>query len=106
MFWLVICRDGHVLGRSWCFCVLGVWKLGNSCFLACYNMLNLFQIVSSLGFNRCTSYRTFARFLVFEAKGELTKAKAVLASSRPEESWYTFPDVHGYCLHKEIRSMA
>ena len=33
---------------------------------------------------------TFASWLVFEAKGELTKAKDVLASSRPEESWYTF----------------
>ena len=88
------------------FCVLGclgAWKI---MFLAWYIVMNLFQMVSSLGFNRCTSYGTFARFLVFEAKGELTKAKVVQASLRPAESWWAFPDVCGCCLYKEIRSMA
>ena len=75
-------------------------------FLACYNMLRLFEMISRLGFIRYKSCGPFASLLAFEVKGELTKPETVKASSRPEKSWYTFPDVYGSYLHKEIRSMA
>ena len=67
-------------------------------FQAWYIMLRSFEMSPMLGFIRFSSYVNFCKLLAFEAKGELTKAKVVLASSRPEESWYTFPDVHGSCL--------
>ena len=67
-------------------------------FLAWYNMLKLFEMMPSFGFIRCTSYGLFESLLAFEAKVELTKPKPVLASSRPEKSWYTFHDVHGSFL--------
>ena len=102
LFWLEFCRACPVLGRSWCFGVLGVWKLDNSCFLAWYNMLRLFQMVTKLGFNRCTSYVHFCKLACFLRIVELTKPKPVQASSRPAHSWYQFPDIHGVYLLQEI----
>ena len=61
-------------------------------------MLNLFEMIPRLALIRFSSYGLFASLLAFEAKVELTKPKPVQASSRPEKSWYTFPDVHGSCL--------
>ena len=49
---------------------------------------------------------TFAHLLVFEEKVGSDKGKVVQAILRPEESWYTFPDISELCFHKEIRSMA
>ena len=61
-------------------------------------MLKLFEMFTKLGFIRLQSYLTFASFLVFEAKGELTMPNDVLASSKPEHGWYTFPDICGVGL--------
>ena len=72
-------------------------------FLLCYNMLRLFENVTRLGFIRFSSYGLFASLLAFEAKVEVTKSKAVLASSWDVEGRYTFPDVHGSCLQPKIR---
>ena len=50
-------------------------------------MLNLFEMISRLVLIRWRSCGLFASLLAFEAKVEVTKAKAILARSRPEESW-------------------
>ena len=63
-------------------------------------------MITRLGFNKCTSYGLFASLLAFEAKVEVTKAKAVLGSSWDVEGWYTFPNVHGSCLQPKIRFKA
>ena len=85
--WLEFCRACPVLGRNGVFGVFGCLRCYELVFLAWYIMLKLFEMFTSLGFNRCLSCGPFAEFLVFEAKGELTKAKVVEARLRPAESW-------------------
>ena len=65
-------------------------------------MLNLFEMFTRLGYIRLQSCLTFASFLVFEAKGELTMPNDELARSKPEHGWYTFPDVCGVGLLQNI----
>ena len=65
-------------------------------------MLKLFEMNTTLSLIRLQSYLTFASFLVFEAKGELTMPNVVLARSKPEHGWYTFPDICGVGFLQKI----
>ena len=74
--------------------------------LAWCDVLKLFERNTKLALIRLQSCGVFAHLLVFEVKGELTMPRLVQASSKFAHSWYQLPDIHGLCLHKEIRSMA
>ena len=66
--WLVICRDGPVLGRNGVFGVFECFRGWQFVFLACYNVLKLFEMLQSLGFIRWKSSLDFGMFLAFEEK--------------------------------------
>ena len=48
-FWLDFCRACPVWAEKWDFCVRGCFRAYQFVFWLCYNMLSLFQMVSSLG---------------------------------------------------------
>ena len=85
---------------------LGVWEAWQSCFWLKTICWTCFKWSPSLVLTDAQVMFTFASFLVFEEKVELTKPKPVQASSRPEHSWWAFPEVCGCYLYQEIRSNA
>ena len=88
------------------FVLKGVWEAWKSCFRLGVIYWGCLKCSQDLVLTDAQVMFTFASWLVFEAKVEMTKAKVVQASSRYAYGWWDFPEVCGCCLYQEIRSNA